>query len=50
MIFRGMRVGACGNFGGEEKCLQNIRGKLEERYHLRRPRCRWGNSFKIPIE
>lgn len=50
MIFSGMRGGACGTFGGEEKCLQDIRGKLEERDHLKRPRGRWGNSFQIRLE
>ena len=38
IIVRGMRDGACGTFGGVEKCLQNIREKLTERDHLRRPR------------
>jgi hypothetical protein len=50
MIFRGMRGGAFGTSGGEEKCLQGIRGKLEERERLKGPRGRWGNSFKIRLE
>jgi hypothetical protein len=45
-----MRGGACGTFGGEEKYPLDIRGKLEERDRLRRPKCRWGNSFKIRLE
>jgi hypothetical protein len=45
-----MRGGACGTFGREEKCLQDIRGKLEEIDHLRKPRCRWWKNLKIRLE
>jgi hypothetical protein len=50
MIFTGVSGGACGTFGGEKKCLQNICGKLEERDRLRRPRDRRGNKFKMRLE
>ena len=50
MIFRGIRGGTCGTFGGEKECLQDICGKLEERDRLRRPRGRWGNKFKMRLE
>jgi len=44
-LIRGMRSGACGTFG-EEKCLQDFCGKLEEREHLKIHRGRWGNILR----
>jgi len=45
MIFRGMRGGAYGTFGGEVCVVGNLK-----KDHLRGPRGRWWISFKICLE
>jgi hypothetical protein len=47
-LIRGMRSGACGTFG-QEKCLQDFCGKLEEREHMKRPRGRRGKILSYVL-
>jgi hypothetical protein len=37
--------GACGTYGGRERCAQGVGGKPEEKRPLGRPRCRWENNI-----
>jgi hypothetical protein len=41
--------GACGAYGGEEKCIQDLVEKPEVKGLLRRPRCRWEDNIKIDL-
>ena len=42
--------GACGTYGGEEQCVQDLLGKPEVKRLFGRPRRRWDGNTKLDIE
>jgi hypothetical protein len=40
---------ACNTNGGEDGCIQDIRGKARRKTPLGRPRHRWVNSVKMDL-
>ena len=42
--------GACGTFGGEERCIQGLVGKPEGKRPLGRPRRRWEYNTKMDFQ
>jgi len=42
--------GACGTYGGEEQCVQDLLGKPEVKRLFGRPRRRWEGNTKLDIE
>jgi hypothetical protein len=41
--------GACRTYGGEERCIQVLVGKPEEKRPLGRPRRRWEDNIKMDL-
>jgi hypothetical protein len=42
--------GACGSYGGGEKCMQDLMGKFEGRRPFGRPRSRWEYNIKMNLK
>ena len=42
--------GACGPYGGRERCAQGFGGKPEGKRPLGRPRRRWDDNIKVGLE
>ena len=42
--------GACGTYGGKERCTQGFGGKPEGKRPLGRPRRRWEDNIKIDLQ
>ena len=42
--------GACGTYGGRERCAQGLVEKPEGKTPLGRPRRRWENNFKMDLQ
>ena len=42
--------GACGTYGGRERCAQGLVGKPEGKRPLGRPRCRWEDNIKMDLD
>ena len=42
--------GACGTYGGEERCIQGLGGRLEKKKPLGRPRHRWEDNIKMDLQ
>ena len=42
--------GACSAYGGEERRIQGLVGKLEGKRPLGRPRRRWEDNIKIDLQ
>jgi hypothetical protein len=42
--------GACGMYGGEERCFQNFDGDTERKRPLGRPKCRWEDINRLDLK
>ena len=42
--------GACGTYGGRERCAQDFGGKPEVKRPLGRPRRRWEDNIRMDLE
>ena len=49
-IEKNKKRGACGVYGGGERCAQVLVGKPEGKRPLGRPRRRWENNIKMDLQ